>query len=133
MRIGWQLGFDKNQRIDTLAHRKVVNITSTTAVFPSTVSIHGSSYYIKIGRLIQMHINFKIVSTNKTNHDITNAIPAVNDRPDYDVTCVGGDGTTNGVAQPFTLTTRGSIGIWNTVIGTTYCQGDCFYIAKDYN
>ena len=107
---------------------KLVNLDSIS--LPSGVSRWGSLYYIKLGRIVQLHLNLKIESTTKRSFTISNVITTDADRPVFDTEGPAGDGTTNGFYQPFAVKSDGGVGFWNTVVGTTYLQGTVMYISK---
>ena len=109
---------------------KRVDITTSTASFPSTISIYGSTYYEKIGRLVVVVVNLKIESSSKTRHTITNFIPTYNDRPEYAKSFMAGDGDVDGLGQGFSIEADGRLTLYNTKTGTSYCQGTAIYISR---
>lgn len=115
----------------SLSNLKHVPITTDTATFPSTVSIQGDNYYQKVGRLVIVNVNLKIVSSTKGWHRVTNYIPNNADRPIYGVLGSASDGDVDGIMQPFDITSQGTLEIYNTKTGTTYCQGSVAYFAND--
>ena len=115
----------------SLSDLKHVPITTSTATFPSTVSIQGDNYYQKNGRLVIVIVNLKIVSSTKGWHRVTNYIPNIVDRPIYNIPGNASDGDVDGIMQPFNITSQGVLEIYNTKTGTTYCQGSVSYFAND--
>jgi len=109
---------------------KRVDITTSTATFPSTISIQGNTYYEKIGRLVVITVNLKIESSNKVWHTITNFIPTANDRPEYQKAFMASDGDVDGLGQSFNIEPDGRLALYNTKTGTTYCQGTAIYISR---
>lgn len=120
-----------NEIKQSLSDLKHVPITTSTATFPSTVSIQGDNYYQKNGRLVTVIVNLKIVSSTKGWHRVTNYIPNIVDRPIYNITGNASDGDVDGIMQPFNITSQGVLEIYNTKTGTTYCQGSVSYFAND--
>lgn len=120
-----------NEIKQSLSQLKHVPITTSTATFPSTVSIQGDNYYQKNGRLVIVNVNLKIVSSTKGWHRVTNYIPNNADRPIYGVLGSASDGDVDGIMQPFDITSQGTLEIYNTKTGTTYCQGSVAYFAND--
>lgn len=115
----------------SLSDLKHVPITTSTATFPSTVSIQGDNYYQKVGRLVIVNVNLKIVSATKGWHRVTDYIPNIADRPIYGVLGSASDGDVDGIMQPFDITSQGVLEIYNTKTGTTYCQGSVAYFANN--
>ena len=128
--IGDDLTDGVNQLNSSLNTFKRVDITTSTASFPSTISIYGSTYYEKIGRLVVVVVNLKIESSSKTRHTITNFIPTYNDRPEYAKSFMAGDGDVDGLGQGFSIEADGRLTLYNTKTGTSYCQGTAIYISR---
>lgn len=121
-----------NNDLNTLSGYKLVNVSASSVSLPSEITFQGENFYEKIGRVVTLHVNLKIVSSTKKSLTIGNFISTTNDAPKYTTDSVGSDGDTDGIAQPFAVLANGSLNLWNTKTGTTYCQGTITYIAKDY-
>ena len=115
--------------IDALNSKETLNITASTGTWPSEVTLQDTSYAYRLGSIVMVHINLKIVSTTKKNLVIGSVLP-VSMRPKFSVFAMGGDGDTDGICQPFMIRSDGKISMWNTKTGTTYLQADATYIAK---
>lgn len=118
--------------MDEVNSKQTFNITASTGTWPSEVTLQGSSYAQIIGNVVMIHLNLKIVSDTKKNLLIAGVLPQ-NMRPRLNVMGIGGDGDTDGICQPFSITTEGSISMWNTKTGTTYVQGDLTYLVNTAN
>lgn len=129
--VGAQLN-ELNNDLNTLSGYKLVNVSASSVSLPSEITFQGENFYEKIGRVVTLHVNLKIVSSTKKSLTIGNFISTTNDAPKYTTDSVGSDGDTDGIAQPFAVLANGSLNLWNTKTGTTYCQGTIKYIAKDY-
>ena len=96
---------------------------------PDGVTQYGNCYYMRIGRMVQLHLNFKIESSTKKSFSIPNFIAIESDRPLNDSNFIASDGDVDGVAQPYALNHNGTLGFWNNKTGLTYLQGDATYIT----
>ena len=105
----------------------VQDITTSSGTWPSEITLHGNSYAMRCGKLVQVHLNMKINSAEIKALTIENIIPA-GFRPRYDSQAVFGDGRTDGVGQPVTISSTGNISLWPSMTGVTYAQGDFTYI-----
>lgn len=118
--------------ISGLNSKQTFNITSSTGTWPSEVTLHDNSYAQIIGNTVMLHLNLKIVSSTKKRLAITRVLPQ-NMRPHYDVFGIGGDGDIDGICQPFTIQSDGSISLWNTKTGTSYLQIEVTYLVNTAN
>ena len=125
---GWEK-LPTRAEMDALNSKEAFNITASTGTWPSEITLQDTSYAYRFNNIVMVHINLKIVSTTKKNLVIGSVLPA-SMCPKFSVFAMGGDGVTDGICQPFTITPEGSISTWNTKTGTTYLQADATYIAK---
>ena len=116
--------------LDSLNSRTAFQLTKSIGTWPEEITLQGASYAIKQGFMCQVHLNLKIMSETKKSLTIDDLIP-VGMRPQYEVQSVGGDGDTDGIAQPCSIRQDGGVSLWNTKTGTTYLQVDVTYIVAN--
>lgn len=109
-----------------------VILSASDMTLPPEITLHGANanYYLRVGKIVALHISLKIDSSTKKAFTIENFIKISKDMPMNEAGGCFTDGESDGLMQYAAISNYGVLALWNIKTGVSYAQGTLTYIAK---